>query len=417
MGIDNLPENENYNVQQPDENDSEMNAYQAQRENSEEYPESGAAGDDGGFGDLLRELSNDDAAYAEQTDVKVKKKNKKALIVVIVVAFAALLAAAGVITALYLQANPVRTGALGNTGGNLGNSGIAVSDGANNVYYSVLTINPDNSNSGEFHTYRYDGESDVKISDNGGMYLNYANGYLYFVNAGDGMVYRMREDGTELKKLTAVTASYLLVKGDFLYYLNSTDYTLYSMELNGTNVKQLSDEKMLQLAATDENVYYVGASDYCLYKTDFNFAKPQKITESPSLYLNVTDENLLYCTESDNGEIKAVITDINGKNQKDIAENAVYMNLSGDDVYYTDSSTGAIKKYNIKTEETADLKVKGSALNIAGDKAYFANVDASGSIYRMNLDGSGKEQVGNEEDIKSINDYIESIASSSSSAS
>lgn len=88
--------------------------------------------------------------------------------------------------------------------------------------------------------YRYDIQQNKveQINANGGDYLQYDNGWLYFLESG---LYKMKPDGTKKIKLVDNYPKCVNVYGDYIYYVDGDDH-LRKIKTDGSNNSIVNDK-------------------------------------------------------------------------------------------------------------------------------------------------------------------------------
>ena len=248
-----------------------------------------------------------------------------------------------------------------------------------------------------------------------------------YVAKDDGL-YRCKVDGSEKTKLNSVKAKFPAVIGDSLYFYggqgNYRNDTLYRSNLDGRNLKsmkKITSGFISQAKYYNGKIYYFtlsGERTYNLQVANLDGNKPKTIMKStfPQFVIWTVGDNGVFCPDFD-GIVK---TDVNGKAKKTyaISTNITAFATAGDYMYYGDSI--GIYKMSIKTGKTEKLTSNeltvteprgngGSAtyvynyepklFQIVGNQLIYSaknpyrNGELSNSIYRMNLDGTGKTEL------------------------
>jgi alpha-tubulin suppressor-like RCC1 family protein len=98
----------------------------------------------------------------------------------------------------------------------------------------------------------FDGNNGRTVTKIGNiMNLTVSNGWLYYVNIGNGVeLYRVKTDGTRKGRVGKVLTTSYDVAGDTVYYYNATDNgKLYRIGVDGSGKKKLSDEEWISSVA------------------------------------------------------------------------------------------------------------------------------------------------------------------------
>ena len=164
---------------------------------------------------------------------------------------------------------------------------------------------------------------------------------------------------------------------------------------SGNNIGNLMNMGLLSYDA--DNIYYNHISDESIWITKIDhLGNRTKLVEGDGWYLNVI-EDWLYYVNSDDNKIYRVST--NGKNFEKVSDLEVSFLYAYDGLFYiiTSIDDAVHNLYTINYDGT-DLKPicddKVSEIYICSDSIYYYTYhDQKSFIYRINLDGSDKQEV------------------------
>jgi len=267
------------------------------------------------------------------------------------------------------------------------------------------------SNDGEDGLYKLDNNSKViKISDQGGIYLNGVGDYLYFIDwygaVKDSQIVKVKKDGSESQILfEGDVGSYLVVVDQKIYFgykPEGDDYLkIYSMTTDGKGLRKtnLWQGSSFQLLLTPQ----MSDKDVDFSETDYTRTNMQ--IRGKYIYLYQLSEAATH--EYD----KLYRVKKNGTEAEFLADRVTAFNVAEDNyLYYTqlneDAGSVTISKMNLETEEhekLVEIETNGEDilwLDVAADKICIT-IEKMGD-YLLNTDGTGLikvsdllEQIGN----------------------
>ena len=229
-------------------------------------------------------------------------------------------------------------GAVGFSGGNVGEGGLMCGDNEGNVYYR--------SEADHWCLYKakLDGSQKQRLSDDAPCDINVLDGWVYYANYRDGFsIYRIKTDGTSRGQLKSGYCGDLYVVGDHIYYdvrdeVNTSH--IHRMDVDGSNDKLLVSE-------ADLKYYYDG----CLYYTNGRlFLCKYTLETGTSVQLNdkyshyvTVDQSGVFCWYPDEnpfvhmnyegGDSKVILS--GGGDYFNVCDNYVYyMKYGGNYDYY-----------------------------------------------------------------------------------
>ena len=178
------------------------------------------------------------------------KMNKKVSIIVLTVLVALIV----LIIAMAIIFNRKE---IGNTSGNLNNSGFSVQKG-NWVYYLGLK----DSNTDGIYKVNVDSDKKEKVSSDYGLYLNKSGDYLYYLDRSSGNydISKMKTNGEDKETIVSdVDMAKILVVDNWIYYFKESNF--YRVKTNGEN-------KQILLKKSIDNYEIIGNWIYYSYIND-----------------------------------------------------------------------------------------------------------------------------------------------------
>lgn len=295
--------------------------------------------------------------------------------------------------------------ARGNTPGNINNNGIAAMDEDGYVYYS------NSSDKEKLYKMGFDGMYNVKLSDDKAQYINISNGWVYYSNYTDGgKLYKVKEDGSGRTKVVDDKAAYVTISGNDIYYSNHTDGgKLYRIKTDSSDVKKLTSGNLTgnKFSSSNDEIAYINIVGDWVYYTDVTDGNKLYLLNKEGIYkAKVADEwtrcvqisgNWIYYS-SGSGVISKISMDGNGciipiKAKTKEYNKGYHLNAVGDWIYYSNYDDEG-KLYKVKSDGSGE-KIKLSDedagyINVLGDYVYFNT--SKGKIFRVPLDSDGSSK-------------------------
>lgn len=258
----------------------------------------------------------------------------------------------------------------GNSPGNIINNGYVAADENGYVVYN-------NTGDGN-RLYRNDinGIFHNVISDDYAQYINVSNEWIYYSNYTDkGKLYRMKIDGSAKEKLTDDSyVAFINIIGDSIYYSNYSNggqITRINRDGSGTIIdsKGMKRGKAISLEMEDE-AYFLNIVGDWIY------------------YVNISDHHRIYKVNK-NGKFRSRLSD----------EGASSIQVVDDWIYYTNSRGELRKVRKNGSKETEDIDgvvtkfKRGYFFNVVDDWIYYSNADDSSRLYKIKVDGTGKQRI------------------------
>ncbi|WP_152668120.1 DUF5050 domain-containing protein [Clostridium cylindrosporum] len=269
----------------------------------------------------------------------------------------------------------------GNSSANILNGGIVAKQG-DYIYYSNQT------SGGVLCRAKIDGSEAIQLSADNSMDINVVGEWIYYTNANDGYLYKIKADGSGRTRIGEGFASFVNVVGDSIYYINPQNINIYKMKTDGSNSTSLSSDLTEGYSIDGGMIYYIKmeGDQKRLYRMDLNGNDKVKISEDYARGVNVSGEFVYYINQGDNNRIYKVKKD--GSSRQSVSDiRALEINVVGNKIYYINSDD--YKVYEVNSDGSGNRMVsstgEASALNIAGDVAYFRGGNQNPILYKMNI--------------------------------
>ncbi|WP_078689145.1 DUF5050 domain-containing protein [Butyricicoccus pullicaecorum] len=240
----------------------------------------------------------------------------------------------------------------------------------------------------------------------------------------DGKPYfvKMRKDLSEFTVLDYGYARYITISDGILYYSIGSDkgnIGIYKMNMSGDNKEKVSSSYGPFQIVNDKiyyvNIYYDGVVSpdvtsedmYNLYRCDLDGSNIEKIISKPVFFFFVFGDEILYQDDRDGSALHI----FNMETNDDLRINdmtsfcPIY---DGEYIYYaglkepdTTSKIWRIKPDGSENTLVSDTPVMDRIV-VTDNHIYFANLDDSARLYRINKDGTGKQLISQEKNTAEI---------------
>lgn len=306
----------------------------------------------------------------------------------------------------------------GNTSGNISNNAFTAQNG-DIIYYVLPTHLEYDVQLGDLtKTNADDSVKTVLFSGGRPLCLNFVDGWIYYISSPDGLIYKMREDGTENTLITTADTQSGLMQGyttqnlsmvetmvvvdDYIYcrvHNNDRTKAIYRINTDSGEVEKLQQLGEITSGFTvyDGWIYYSKNADdtWETYRITTDGTQNTKITDFQIFSTSIVNDKIYYIYGNDVLETKIYCMDLNGSNNKQIADGimAVKINVVGDWIYFTDTS--AI--YKVKTDGTEKIKLCDFPssnfidMNVVDDWIYLTGNGFN--IHKLKTDGSEMHEV------------------------
>ncbi|EFG88184.1 BNR/Asp-box repeat protein [Clostridium carboxidivorans P7] len=295
----------------------------------------------------------------------------------------------------------VDSSTLGNKAYNITNNGFASIDKSGKwIYYS------NTGDGNKLYRKSVTGTSDFLISNDNVKFINVIGDWVYYSNYSDGgKIYKVQTDGTQRQKVSDNMASYINVKGDSIYYINHGDRDrIYVLNSKGNNM--LLTDPASYLSVTGNYLFYINTADYNrLYSYDIQNSRKARISTINTKFVNACNDYLVFYTgydgvlyrstnaEGQNPVPMTVTTNVASKAgaYTTLTDKATQICATDDnDIYYISYVDGN-KIYKLDTTGNGYKVVDDSAnyMNIIGDDLYYSK---AGKAYIASKDGDGTQK-------------------------
>ncbi|MDD4541155.1 MAG: DUF5050 domain-containing protein [Eubacteriales bacterium] len=285
---------------------------------------------------------------------------------------------------------------IGNSSGNLLNSGLSVEHNGM-IYFSNF------SDEGKLYKMKPDGSELVKVSDTKGGFFNSYGEWLYFIDESGG-IQKINQDGTGLELVRKEGSEYISLQGEQLYFIDgsgeassATYRYIYRMNLDGSDIEALSDKSANMFCIDGDWIYFIETETAKLWRIATAGGESELLVdESVSLYCPYEDE--LFYTLSEDGTLWRFKE---GEESLQLSEvKASALNVSDGWIYYgktLDDKVG-MELWKMQTDgsDNSSLKTPSPILiNVCDDRIMTISVDFSSmgitQIFSA-TDGSNKQE-------------------------
>jgi hypothetical protein len=261
---------------------------------------------------------------------------------------------------------------------------------------------------------RHDGSDKIKLCGDTALYLNIANGWIYYQKAGgDKAIYKIRTNGTQRTPIKSGYFENVIVYGDWIYYLDkiteAQSYTAISrMKTDGTEVERLTNGQsgtVRSFVVSFDKIYMIATNlgDDGLYKINLDgsidgddddvYSNVKSIcatdsAEYPIIFTVEGADSALYVC---NGK-----TAYNSGNAKQLSENAnAPVNYYDGSIYWFDgflwkaeyTDTRDLDRQGVYSPKTPTSKAI-TDFNIVESRIFFCDITEMPLYYFMDTDGA-----------------------------
>lgn len=304
--------------------------------------------------------------------------------------------------------------ARGNSAGNILNGGLVALQG-DQLYFAAP------GDGGKLYRAGLDGSEKIKLNEDRPRYINATDQYLYYVAMGEpektyseemgeefiteiyGPVVRVNLDGGERRVICDGPAANLQLLGDKLYYhdANTEEPRIHRIGAGGGDEEPLTEHRADFFCAEDEGLYYRGIAEKPqLYRAALDGSEPTLFHDGDAYYMNRLDDYLYFV-----GDILEAGAYLGGRSLYRISTSGgeavkvsgvepALLNCAGDWLYYSKAHTGEICR--IKPDGTDNALLSSDpcgGLFVFEHGLYYVNIGEQGSLYYMELDGSGRKKI------------------------
>lgn len=237
------------------------------------------------------------------------------------------------------------------------------------------------------------------------------DGTVYFANTYDqNSLYSMNPDGSNMKKLVSAKVKYINAGGDYLYYYmtDSTTSTglgfirrvmgIYRCKKNGKAVQTITRDPSLEMILIDNNIYYQHYDNQTavnLHKIDTEGNKDIKLASEIINPAGVYEDVIYYANQKDNHFI--MVLDTKSDSMTEYVKYNVWNPLrQGNYIYFIDlSNNHRLARYSIEKDEIEMLtEERVDCYNLNTEYIYYQTNDAENpALMRVSIDGTFEEKI------------------------
>lgn len=237
------------------------------------------------------------------------------------------------------------------------------------------------------------------------------DGVVYFANVYDqNALYSMNPDGTNMKKLLSAKVKYINAGGNFLYYYmtDSTTSTglgfirrvmgIYRCQKNGKGVQTISRDPSLEMILIGNDIYYQHYDNKTavnLHKVNTEGEKDTKIASEIINPAGVYGDVIYYANQTDN-HFLMVLDTANDSMSEYVKHNVWNPVRQGNFIYFIDlSNNHKLARYSIENNDIEILsKDRVDCFNLNTEYIFIQTNDADNpALKRLSIDGSAEETV------------------------
>lgn len=322
--------------------------------------------------------------------------NKKSGVIIMIIAVALVIAGALIsVVGNRKEENP--QGTVGNTAGNLYNSGYFCESTDGYVYfanaydgYALYRMKPDES-----EMERLVLTEAKSINTDGRYYYYYQNGSgngtgLGYMFVNTGVFKGDPKSGKGSTTLEQRCGSQVLLVNNEIYYTSEGSDSIMSMELDGSEKTQRLDFVPTFSSVVNDNIYFTdGIEDLYLkaYNTT-NGSISQVLAQD--VYMPIVDGNTVYCIDV-HGDYALVSYDLStGEKTTLDSTRTDIINVSTNYVYYQTSGDNPQLKRCSKATGNIEVVADGvySDINITSRYVYFHEFNLPTPVYKVPVDGN-----------------------------
>lgn len=290
---------------------------------------------------------------------------------------------------------------IGNTSGNLENSGFSVGIEKGIYYFGYNQGSADG-------IYKIKGNKKEKIIDDYGIYLNKLGKYIYYLDAKEDSIVKIKTNGKNKETIVKdVDKAIVTVADNWIYYFDNS--CLCRIKTSGESKKIISKKFIENYQIVGDWIYYSYMNDgnYVIAKMKTNGEDVSKIETQAGKSFFVNGKNIYYINQN-NEENKYELYKVktNGKDKKKIADIADTIDLSivnftENEVYYVKKNENletSIYKMDLKgkkEEKLVDIKGYATSINIQNEWIYYPDQDDEGNVqmFRIKINGDDKQNL------------------------
>lgn len=298
---------------------------------------------------------------------------------------------------------------IGNTSGNLSNSGFSVQKGSW-VYYLGLKDN----NTDGIYKIKLNSDKKEKVSSDYGLYLNKSGNYIYYLDRTEGNydIVKMKTNGENKEVVIKdVDSAKITVIDNWIYYFKESKF--YRAKTNGENKQILSKKAIDNYEVVGKWIYYsyINEGKYVIAKMKTNGENITKIDTDSSKVFFVDGSNIYYIYENYNEDefkcnYEIYKVKVNGKDKRKVADigekvQSNGINFYGDRIYYAKvDENDVLAIYSIKINgkderKIVDIQGASTIINVHDGWVYYTDQNDNGDsdMYRIKTNGKNKQSI------------------------
>lgn len=237
------------------------------------------------------------------------------------------------------------------------------------------------------------------------------DGVVYFANVYDqNSLYSMNPDGSDMKKLISAKVKYINAGGNFLYYYMTDSSTstglgfirrvmgIYRCQKNGKGVQTISRDPSLEMILIGNDIYYQHYDNQTavnLHKINTEGENDTKIAAEIINPAGVYEDVIYYANQTDN-HFLMVLDTANDSMSEYVKYNVWNPVRQGNYIYFIDlSNNHKLSRYSNENGEVEILsKDRVDCFNLNTEYVFIQTNDAENpALKRLSIDGSTEETV------------------------
>lgn len=323
------------------------------------------------------------------------KKNTKNILVIII--FLAIIIGIALLSSLKLPVKKIPDDTIGNTAGNLNNSGLFCEYNGK-VYFS------NGNDNGTLYVMNSDETEVQKLNDSHVSFINASEKYLVYYQSGTAAesglgslvsnmgIYRSNLKGNQVKCLDDSICTALVLSGNHIYYqhYNNQEYTrLYKADIGGKETWEVDNRIINPNCVVNGTIYFNGTEvDHYLYGLN---TKNDTITTiwAGNVWNPIVDNNYVYYMDLSNHYGLSRYSFLDNSVEILTNDRVDSFNVYGNMIYYqTAGKEPALKRMHTDGSEN-ELVMDGtySNINITSQYVYFTPFKSEYPVYHTSTFG------------------------------
>lgn len=277
---------------------------------------------------------------------------------------------------------------VGNTAGNLINTGI-VCESSDKIYYYNRVEDK------KLYVMNKDGSDKKSVFDIvGATELNVNGEYLYYLSNG---MYRVNIKSGENQRLVSENCRNLVVCDDVIYYIKveGDNNRIYSCSLDGSNDVKLSDNMASSLNVSGGYIYYINGSDANrVYKMALDGSNDEEVSNMKNVQELLIGNGYIYMVSSskDGNKLYRMARTMH-EGDCIISDTVSNINMYNGGLFYYNASKDALCFSAANGSDEKELcSGKFNAVNVIANWVYFFDTEDK-NFYRIGKDGNNYEKV------------------------